>query len=493
MAAAVVMLSTGNLRAAALEDRDWIEVRSANFSIRSAIGEKVAVQLARNLEHFRAAVGLVTNLSSTESSVPIRVYLVDGRADIMQLGVDADVAGFIHPTQRAYNVVLRNVQGMSEIGIVLHEYVHYLIRNHNGLQYPKWYDEGFAEYLGSSGLRGKYFLLGRPNKDRAPDLQYGIRMPLRTILRADLEYESWSSQQRAMFYAQSWALVHYLQTVVAKERNFSELMAECLKMMDAGLPGDEAFAAAFGLNPDELGVSLNRYLDAGRFAYLKIEADALVQEFAYTVEPLAAAPVALGLADIAALGGADAAARGWYAIAAADPQFAGPAQLRSGLLNAAAALPEFESEFDGALALCPDDAYCQLDYANYLARRANVAGAAAETELINRARQHYVKAWRLNDSIPEVYAAYGQSFLRGERDADKAVQLLDDARYLLSSNLEIRFNLGRALAAAGRRDEAIAALRSVVVWSHSGSALARKAAAVLQRLEAPSDTAANAQ
>jgi len=480
--AAVLLIRPDAAFAKSLADYEWLEVRSANFTVYSATGEKKAAQLVRNLEYFREAVGLVSNLSSTDSYVPTRVYLIPNTQSIVELGMDANVAGFIQPTQRDYRIVVRDVKGMSETLIVLHEYAHFVIRNHNGLQYPPWFDEGFAEYLGSSRLRGQYFKVGLANEDRAYALSNGIWLPMRSILRIKGDYGDWTDRQIGMFYAQSWALVHYLQVEMADEIDFTAALARYLELADEDLPGDEAFEAAFGLDPDELNRALRRYLEGGRFGYLNIKADALLADFDYSVQPVAVEAVALGLADIAAGLDATENARALYDLAAQAPRSAGEARLRSALLSATDSLPALEEDFDSALALCPNNPFCQLDYARYLSRRAN-AEPERRAEWIARAREHYVKAWSLDDTIPEVYARYGKSFLTADIDVSKAVEMLEEAQYLLSSNLQIRYQLGRAYAAARRSEEAREALHSVVVWSHSDSRIARKAKALLTRLD----------
>jgi len=136
------------------------------------------------------------------------------------------------------------------------------------------------------------------------------------------------------------------------------------------------------------------------------------------------------------------------------------------------------------VALAPDDPYTQLDAAEYWHDRARQSpDEGVNLEYLDRARSHYLKAWQLDDSIPEVYAMYGQTFLDEGQNHTRAIEMLETAIELLPSNLDIRVMLAQAFAGAGREQEAIKEARSVLAWSHAGGHAGEQAEELLSELE----------
>jgi tetratricopeptide (TPR) repeat protein len=90
---------------------------------------------------------------------------------------------------------------------VLHEYVHLLTAAHEP-DAPAWLDEGLAEFWGSVVSDGDRIFIGRPVKKhmtrllRRPSLQRTLR-----VKRGEFIADSEPAED---FYAQSWAMVHYL-------------------------------------------------------------------------------------------------------------------------------------------------------------------------------------------------------------------------------------------------------------------------------------------
>jgi hypothetical protein len=74
--------------------------------------------------------------------------------------------------------------------------------------------------------------------------------------------------------------------------------------------------------------------------------------------------------------------------------------------------------------------------------------------LARRAREFYVKSWKLDDSIPETYARYGATFLLEGQDASKGVKTLEHAYALLPNAIPILIWLARAKLEVGEPNEA---------------------------------------
>jgi len=469
-----------------LEDRKWIEVRTPNFHIRSALSEKSTVELARYLETFRVAVSLVTNISRVDSPIPTEIYALKRQGDLKLLGIESSsVAGIFSPGLRRNIIVIRNAYGKEEIHLIMHEYVHFLTRNHGSLNYPKWYDEGFAEYLGASRMRSGNFEIGVVPDGRRGSLAYSRWIPLREIL-APTNYDKWNRERKAMFYAEAWALVHFLQNRPDHSASFRQDLGRYIELIESGMGDISAFEEAFAITAYDLNKQVKRYLESSSLLAFQIKLDDLIPDFEPDVISLSREQVSLGLAQAALrLGEYDSAER-WFTIATTD-ETTRP-QAEAGLGDLLKFGDEFEAAqpyFERAIALAPDDPYIQLDLAEYWHDRASDSDdPAARATYITRARTHYVEAWRLDDTMPETYTLYAQTFLMEEQRYDFAVELLEQAESILPSNITVRRMLAEAYMGAGRTEEAIAAARSVLAWSHNESAAANRAREILAELTA---------
>jgi len=463
------------------EDRNWILVQTDNFRIHSLQSEKDTIELAHHLEMFRVAVQLLTNIRTTKSPIPVNIYAFKSSADFRKLGYKANNAGFLMPSLRDYSIVMRKTRGMAETAIIMHEYVHFLLRNHSSLSFPKWFDEGFSEYLSSGGMRRGNFEVGKFPEHREYSFIATQWMPIEKILSPE-GYSDWNNEKQAMFYAEAWALVHYLQVGSERKASFLADMSQYLSLKESGQDNISAFEEAFRITAEKLNKEVKNYVfHQRRFTYFTIPSEQLLPEFKPNVVKLSREQVALELGKLALRSGELDRAEELYSIAR-ESESTRP-QAEAGLGDVLKFSGEFnlaEPHFETAIRLAPDDPYCLLDMAEYWHDRALSSEMSEERdEFFKQARSYYVKAWKLDDSMPEIYAMYGQTFLDQGEQADRAVEILAEAEFLLPSNLGIRMSLGEAYARTGQKDKATKLAQSVLAWSHVESSLTKRAEELL--------------
>ena len=94
--------------------------------------------------------------------------------------------------------------------VVHHEYVHLLV-NLNFEKMPVWFNEGLAEYWGDTVVESGQVSKGRPIHGHLWLLREHARLPTDTLLTVEVGFPHYTRRDKAsIFYAQSWALVHYL-------------------------------------------------------------------------------------------------------------------------------------------------------------------------------------------------------------------------------------------------------------------------------------------
>ncbi|HEU4428279.1 MAG TPA: hypothetical protein VFT98_05965, partial [Myxococcota bacterium] len=228
-----------------LWERDWIEVRTEHFTVASALDEDDTVRLASELESFRLAVRRLLS-ARVEERVPTRVFLVPPHTKA--LGLTRGQIGWFRPEMRQnVAVVSKGGQGLSLSVVLFHEYAHFIAHNQNSTAYPPWFDEGFAEVLASMRFARGHALVGDLVRNRREWLQWNPWMSYSKIL-AVRDLSKLSSDETAMFYAQSWALAHYVLLGPHRDQ-FRGRMRAYLDAVEAGSGDDDAFAAAFGEDP----------------------------------------------------------------------------------------------------------------------------------------------------------------------------------------------------------------------------------------------------
>lgn len=460
----LVLLTIPVYAAKALVDRQWIEVKTENFRVRSVLTEEQTVKLVRDLELMRAAVPLITNAQQTETVIPTDIFVVNGIGDFRKIGISTDAVGVFRPGIRRNLIVIRQHGRFDETSVMQHEYTHFLMRNQGTQVYPRWYDEGFSEYFSSAVLNGDQYEVGRfPSHSRSQFKRCGWVFISR-IINPQITSKEAGRNYGCMFYPESWALVHYIQTL----ENHADKTSDYLKRVESGENSIPAFEAAFGASMDDINLALKRYVRAGKFNYISLAADELLPNFAPTTQILSRTEAALNLGNIALTSGELKQAHKWYNIAKEDPLFV--ARATAGIADAYKFDDDFISAqplFEQAYELAPNDLQVILDVGEFWHSRAREEkDTATRDSYLKTARKYYGKAWKLNDMLPEVYAMYGDAFvLQGAYE--RALDSLETANYLLPSSISIKIDLAAAYAGVGRYDEAEQQLNSVIAWSHA--------------------------
>ena len=92
---------------------------------------------------------------------------------------------------------------------VYHEYTH-LELGTEGM--PLWLNEGLAEFFQNTEIRDKDVLVGQPSPDNIIYLRQHRLIPLPMLFQVDANSPYYHEEEKgSVFYAESWALTHYLE------------------------------------------------------------------------------------------------------------------------------------------------------------------------------------------------------------------------------------------------------------------------------------------
>ncbi|MCA1642302.1 MAG: tetratricopeptide repeat protein [Acidobacteria bacterium] len=230
----------------------WTSVRSKNFFLIGNAAEKDVRQVATRLEQFRYVFSQLFPKANLASPVATTVVVFKSDAaytpfkPLYNGKTSKWVAGYFQPGDDVNYITLTSEKHGEDnpYATIFHEYAHLIVNNNIG-DPPVWFNEGLAEYYSTFEVSDgdKKITLGIPVRNHVYLLRERF-MPLEDLLRVTHGSPAYNeSDKNGVFYAESWALVHYLLQGnkgqrVAQLGRFSSLVA-------AGKPVEESFQQAF--------------------------------------------------------------------------------------------------------------------------------------------------------------------------------------------------------------------------------------------------------
>lgn len=199
-------------------NKDWKRVSSGDVVAVGDASEKTLREAVAQIASFRAAFTQLYPSWRLDSPVPYRVVRFQSPEALRRYaprdekGRPQQFVGGYFSSDADLNVI---ALGGGSTDVVFHELTHaFLSRNFHSL--PQWLNEGLAEFHATfdADWQKGLSLIGRAPVGRLTSLRRGPFMPLKEVVlasSADIA-KFWRLGNRIeMFYAESWALVHYLR------------------------------------------------------------------------------------------------------------------------------------------------------------------------------------------------------------------------------------------------------------------------------------------
>jgi FimV-like protein len=139
--------------------------------------------------------------------------------------------------------------------------VHFLIKN-NLKDVPIWFNEGLAEYYSVLEVEDddRKVQLGLPISEHLYALREQKLLPLKTLFSVDHDSPYYNEKnKKSVFYAQSWAVVHYL--LLGNDAKRQPQFNAFLNYLLANNPVEEAFRQAFQMDFVTLEKELKEYIN----------------------------------------------------------------------------------------------------------------------------------------------------------------------------------------------------------------------------------------
>jgi tetratricopeptide (TPR) repeat protein len=264
MAAAILLVLGTAPAAAAPAAPQWRMVASPNFTVVGDAGEKPLQDVATRLEEFRAVLGRVLPGVKLATPAPTVLLVFASKSAYQSFlprydGKPVQAGGFFVAGPDVNYMALTLEGGGDVLRIAFHEYSHLVLRNWMATA-PVWLDEGLAEYYSSFSLDDdrKGARIGLPIRYHLELLRQRF-LPLIDVLALDRGSPLYNEgDQRSVFYAESWALMHYLLMETPKG---DVQIDSYLSALARGEPVERAFEQAFHMPPAAMERLLRDYVN----------------------------------------------------------------------------------------------------------------------------------------------------------------------------------------------------------------------------------------
>lgn len=246
----------------------WISVRSKNFLLLGNAGEKDIKKVAVRLEQFREVFSRLFKTLKINSVVPTTVIVFKNDASYRPFKPYPNTAGYFQPGPDVNYITLELSSDenpeQDPFTIIFHEYTHLLVRNTTG-NVPTWFNEGLAEYYSTFSITDdQKVMMGRPIASHVYLLRDKKMLPLRKLFEVDQKSPYYNERDKqSIFYAESWALVHYL--ILGKDGERMPQLTKFVDMLSAGTPMEAAFQKAFGMTFESMEQELRAYIQRDRY------------------------------------------------------------------------------------------------------------------------------------------------------------------------------------------------------------------------------------
>ncbi|MGC1783427.1 MAG: hypothetical protein WA708_12965 [Acidobacteriaceae bacterium] len=288
IAGALLSLSLLASAATASAEKPWSEVRSPHFRVLSDGSSADARRVAHEFEQMRYVFATDFPQFRLDSGAPLTIFAARDEETAKSLepymwkSKGPKPAGiFHHGWEKQYVMVRLDATGLSPRMEVYHEYTHSILHL-NAHWLPTWLDEGMAEFYGYTRFQDKKIYIGAPSV-RAP-LLHETPIPIEDLMTPSKVRAFYRDPDRAnMFYAESWALVHYL--TFGPNMEYGAKLNRFFALTQQGQPQKQAFQQVFG-NFADVNNKFDIYIRAFAFNAAVLKDPPQIDEKTFTVKKL---------------------------------------------------------------------------------------------------------------------------------------------------------------------------------------------------------------
>ncbi len=435
----------------------WINVRSKNFFLIGNASEKDIRGVATKLEQFRETFRLLfpkvnfsqsiqTNVvvfKNSSSYKPFKPKRADGKPD-------DGIAGYFQSGEDVNYITLSTEGEKKETyETIFHEYVHFLVDTNFGRsEIPPWFNEGLAEYYSTFSIEdNQKIILGDIQSNHLNLLQQNQLIPLKTFFEIDnYSLHQNGNHSRSIFYAQAWALIHYL--IQGNKGANNEGMNKFLALIINKVEPEKAFQQAFQYDYATMEKALKNYVSQSKYQISIITfTKKLLFDAEMTTVPMSESEANAYLGDLLYHTGEQEDAEVYLTKALALDANSVVANTSLGLVkNKQRKFTEAKQYLETAIAKDPKNHFTQYNYA-YILSRENMDefGYVRKypTEAATKIRELLNQAISLKPDFTESYRLLAFVNFVNNENLDESLALLKKGLTYQSGNEQYQFLIAR--------------------------------------------------
>jgi tetratricopeptide (TPR) repeat protein len=448
------------------EKERWTTLAIDELTVYSSADDATTRDVASDLIRLRGALGVVTKLK-VRSPLPTRVYIFGDRRTFEQycqaaIGRSDNLSGvFLSDRDGNHVLIAGSSKGVDRV--VFHELTHYFLRNTVSSQVPLWFNEGLAEFYSTFTARKDAVSVGLPVAEHLAWLHQQSLIPLKDLFAITHDSKDYHEGNRqGVFYAESWALVHYLMVGNPARR---DQLGTYVGLIASGKSIDDAFHAAFHTTFDDLERELRKYVRAYTMNYMSYTLAEMNAVVIPAPQPLSRDAQLVALADLLIHTNTAHFAEAESFLNAALKANPSSAAVYAELGVAKSWQrqdAEAETDFDKAVQLGSRDAQPYILYGESILRRIDASvrhNAGAPSADVLKARELFRKATELNPNSAPAFSGLGATYAMAAADDPRpGIEALERSLALAPAEVDAIFNLVLLDSRAGRHDEAAKSL-----------------------------------
>jgi len=272
VAFAVALLIVVGLPAAS--EAAWTRLITEHFTFVGDASEREIREVAQRMEHFTTVLKTVMPNAGEGTPVPTVVVVFTDEKSFtpfkpLYQGKPLEmIAGYFQPGEASNYITMMLAREDYALRTAFHEYTHAVTAN-SASNLPLWLMEGLAQFYEMTTDRGggRRALIGAVPPELVATLRQQQFMPIDALMAVDYASAVYNERdRRGLFYAESWAVVHYL-TLGNRVRGGQ--LTRYVTLLAAGTAQADAFQQAFQTDPRTLEREVREYI--GLFAFPAID------------------------------------------------------------------------------------------------------------------------------------------------------------------------------------------------------------------------------
>ena len=446
----------------------WLQVRTPHFRIVSNAPEKEARRAAHQLEGMRYVFQRVFPDANLDTVEPMLVLAVQDKHALQALEPESYLGAgklnliglFVSAPEKNYVLILLNAPGAHPYAPIYHEYAHFVFsRTHQWM--PLWLAEGIASYYQNTEILEDRVRLGKGDPYLQAAIERNQLLPLSTLFAVDQHSPYYHEEDKgSIFYAESWALTHYLKDKDAADG--THRLNDFLDLLQQNVDPNTAAAQAFG-NLEQLELDLRKHAVTSDYALTEMSGTTEVDDSSFMVESLSQGQADIFRADFLAHVGRDSDARSLLQNVLHNDASDVRARELMGYVDYR------DNRFDDARKWCQEA--LKLDPQSFAAHF-YFAAASIRKGTPDKASQAAVEeslraAIKLNPSFALPYDALAMYFVQRATKLAEANDLIQSAVQLLPGAPEIRIDQAEVLSAMNKDAEALATAQLALKMAHT--------------------------